>query len=164
MKEHLFGFMEKWEMGYAPTSWKADIVGTMDRLPARAPKSSHPKASHSSFTIRCSKQRDLTWHPLLLTLKTTWLTGLAFLTLSDQIPCSAETFDLMSPSEDVDVHREIMALTITAKDLHIGSHLGVEGFSIWKSILRSIGCLIHVACSFKEESGSYIRWIRSMAP
>lgn len=82
---------------------------------------------------------------------TIWLEGPAFLTQPEHTPSRTDTFDLVSPDEDADVRPKITALSTTLKEHRLGAGR-FERFSTWKSLLRSVALLIHIACSFKGDS------------
>ncbi|XP_076874397.1 uncharacterized protein LOC143524681 [Brachyhypopomus gauderio] len=82
--------------------------------------------------------------------ETTWLTGPAFLLQSDQTTCHERTFDLINPDDDLDVRPEVMTLATVAMDPHLGAGR-FSRFSTWKSLIRGVSGLMHIAASFRKD-------------
>ncbi|XP_037387155.1 uncharacterized protein LOC119261637 isoform X1 [Pygocentrus nattereri] len=93
--------------------------------------------------------------------QTTWLSGPRFLTLSEtesRDPAqSEETFDLVEPSTDVEIRPQVVSIATKIEEKELGSHRFAR-FSSWKSLVRAIKSLIHVAKSFSKALSACKGW------
>ncbi|XP_073504767.1 uncharacterized protein [Phyllobates terribilis] len=76
---------------------------------------------------------------------TTWLSGPKLLYSKE---LSSETFELVEEDSDVEIRSQVSTLHTTTSDIQLRSHR-FDKFSSWKSLIRAITCLSHIARSFK---------------
>lgn len=108
--------------------------------------------------------------PASLLTDSMWLTGPDFLYRPSESELTLqETFELVNPETDSEVHplpqASTAATSITEKSLNPERF---ERFSTWKSLLRGVTCLIHVASSFhsksKGQTCTHIGWHKCHQP
>lgn len=97
-------------------------------------------------------------------LLTNWFSGPAFL----QQPAAerkAECFQLVNPDLDVEVLPQVTTLTTRVTHQTLGSHR-FQRFSSWKSLVRAVTTLTHVARSFSKSSDTEMckRWYHCIEP
>ncbi|XP_072516499.1 uncharacterized protein [Salminus brasiliensis] len=84
---------------------------------------------------------------------TTWLTGPSFLRHPKEVPSTDPVvFKLVDPEHDVEVRDEVKVLST-----HVKSQLGsgrFNRFSTWKSLVRAIAHLSHIAHCFVQPSNT----------
>ncbi|XP_055005215.1 uncharacterized protein LOC129407637 [Boleophthalmus pectinirostris] len=80
---------------------------------------------------------------------TTWLSGPLFLKVNTEQRDKPESFDLVDPSVDMEIRPQVTTLATNVKENKLGSHR-FERFSTWKSLVRGMQALIHMARSFSK--------------
>ncbi|XP_036003032.1 uncharacterized protein LOC118566091 isoform X2 [Fundulus heteroclitus] len=90
---------------------------------------------------------------------TNWLSGPKFLSKPEP-SISDSTYDLVDPSTDPDIRPLVSALSTTASNKQLDSQRFAK-FSTWKSLIRAVTRLVHIACHFKtahRENGACKGW------
>lgn len=83
---------------------------------------------------------------------TSWLCGPKFLLNNSDIEQHEEnTYELVSPSSDADVHPEVSTLNTTLISKSLGAQR-FSKFSTWKSSTRAIARLVHISRQFYKGS------------
>ncbi|XP_053577874.1 uncharacterized protein LOC128667035 [Bombina bombina] len=83
---------------------------------------------------------------------TNWFSGPDFLHQADTSDQSeAEVFDLIEPDSDSEIRPEVTALITEVYERQLDSHRFLR-FSKWKSLVRGIATLIHIAKSFSSST------------
>ncbi|XP_073499055.1 uncharacterized protein [Phyllobates terribilis] len=76
---------------------------------------------------------------------TTWFSGPKLLYAGEHFP---DTCDLVEEDADAEIRTQVSTLHTVTSAIQLGSHR-FDRFSIWKSLVRAITCLSHIARSFK---------------
>ncbi|XP_072010850.1 uncharacterized protein [Engystomops pustulosus] len=80
---------------------------------------------------------------------TTWFTGPAFLYSSEHSTTDLKTFELVDADKDAEIRPKVSTLHTVTSDNYLKSHR-FSRFSTWKSLVRAITFLTHIARSFKN--------------
>ncbi|XP_044152743.1 uncharacterized protein LOC122940262 [Bufo gargarizans] len=102
-------------------------------------------ADHATRAVAASRLKN-----------TTWLTGPAFLRNPGSAVHQNNICELVDEDSDIEIRPKVSALhTVTSFD-SLGSHR-FKRFSTWKSLVRAITCLAHIARAFKETNCNDVR-------
>lgn len=83
-----------------------------------------------------------------------WLLGPPFLSqLSPSQEDEAGSFELVQPDTDKEVRAQVTCLMTVTTEQSLGA-ARFERFSVWKSLVRGMASLVHVAKSFSRETGA----------
>ncbi|XP_073512411.1 uncharacterized protein [Phyllobates terribilis] len=131
-------------LGYIYNETRQFYIYVNNRV-LRIRRSVHPKQWHYIATDHnpadhATRSVDPNWLE-----STTWLSGPKLLYSKE---LSSESFELVEEDSDVEIRSQVSTLHTTTSDIQLGSHR-FNKFSSWKSLIRAINCLSHIARSFK---------------
>ncbi|XP_073449004.1 uncharacterized protein [Aquarana catesbeiana] len=134
-------------LGYIHNASRRFYMYVSNRV-IRIRKSTRPEQWHYISTDK--NPADHGTRPVLAAaLKhTNWFSGPSFLTRSEiEETTQFETFELVEPDNDKEVRAQVTAFSTITTRGNLGAHR-FERFSSWKSLIRAIRKLIHLAKSF----------------
>ncbi|XP_073531981.1 uncharacterized protein [Phyllobates terribilis] len=158
LEETKFYMDSKVVLGYIYNETRRFYVYVNNRV-LRIRRSVHPKQWHYIATDHNPADHATRSVDANQLESTTWLSGPKLLYSKE---LSSETFELVEEDSDVEIRSQVSTLHTTTSDIQLGSHR-FDKFSSWKSLIRAITCLSHIARSFKDLYKRQWRQVQSLA-
>lgn len=138
-------------LGYIHNSSRRFYTYVANRV-ARIRSSTEPKQWQYVLTDQNPADQGTRPIPAAHLVSSIWLLGPPFLSqLSPNQDDEAESFELVQPDADKDVRPQVTCLVTKTTEQCFGASR-FECFSVWKSLVRGMASLVHVAKSFSRES------------
>lgn len=138
-------------LGYSHNSSRRFYTYVANRV-ARIRSSTEPKQWQYVMTDENPADHGTRSVPAALLASSSWLVGPPFLSqLSPSQEEEAESFELVQPDADKDIRPQVTCLITKVIERSLGA-TRFEHFSVWKSLVRGMTSLVHVAKSFSRDT------------
>lgn len=138
-------------LGYINNTTRRFYVYVANRV-ARIRKSTKPEQWHHVGTDQNPADHGTRFIPAAHLQHMSWLSGPEFLRQPDaDVSVEVESFELVEPSKDEEIRPQVTTLVTRVTEQLLGSHR-FERFSSWKSLVRAMAALTHIARSFSQAS------------
>eukprot|EP00079_Xenopus_tropicalis_P020479 XP_012811408.1 PREDICTED: uncharacterized protein LOC105946345 [Xenopus tropicalis] len=134
-------------LGYICNETRRFYVYVSNRI-LRIRRSTHPKQWHYVPSEKNPADHATRAVPAACLKQTSWFTGPSFLYSSEQ-NYPADGYELIDTTSDPEIRPQVSTLCTDTSSMHLGSHR-FKRFSTWKSLVRSITCLLHIVKFFKK--------------
>ena len=138
-------------LGYIHNSSRRFYTYVANRV-ARIRSSTEPKQWQHVSTDANPADHGTRSVPAAHLVSSSWLLGPPFLSqLSPSQEDEVESFELVQPDADKDIRPQVTCLVTKVTDQSLGA-TRFERFSVWKTLVRGMASLVHVAKSFSGET------------
>ena len=138
-------------LGYIYNSSRRFYTYVANRV-ARIRSSTEPKQWQHVLTDENPADQGTRSVPAAHLVASSWLLGPPFLSqLSPSQEDEAESFKLVQPDSDKDIRPQVTCLATKVTEQSLGA-TRFERFSVWKTLVRGMASLVHVAKSFSGET------------
>eukprot|EP00079_Xenopus_tropicalis_P026785 XP_012820751.2 PREDICTED: uncharacterized protein LOC101731053 [Xenopus tropicalis] len=134
-------------LGYICNETRRFYVYVSNRI-LRIRRSTHLKQWHYVPSEKNPADHATRAVPAACLKQTSWFTGPSFLYSSEQND-PADGYELIDTTSDPEIRPQVSTLCTDTSSMHLGSHR-FKRFSTWKSLVRSITCLLHIVKFFKK--------------